>query len=178
METICMKCKSCFLEEWEKYFKMSSVENFTQSVRRYGLHKQIAHWSVHGKTYNKTCTKRLISLHTLILHISSLIRAFANRMYLIQSLGLTKRLVRPVKTHVNLPTAILIKAFADVCTLDSWAIQSGINSAIATAHSDQTLCGSYSMHLLWTPGYPITLLYLVGRCWDWSESLLVARILL
>ena len=84
---------------------MSSVENFTQSVRRYGMHKQIAHWSVHGKTYNKTCTKRRISLHTLSLHISSLIRAYANRMYLLQSLGLTKRLVRRAKTRVNLPTA-------------------------------------------------------------------------
>ena len=96
-----------FLEEWEKYFKMLSVENFIQSVRRYGLHKQIAHWSVHGKTYNKTCTKRPISLHTLSLHISSQIRAFAfaNRMYLLQSLGLTKRLVRRAKTRVNLPTA-------------------------------------------------------------------------
>ena len=105
METICMKCKSCFLGRMRKYFKMSSVENFTQGVRRYGLHKQIAHWSVHGKTYNKTCTKRWISLHTLSLHISSLIRAFANRMYLQQSLGLTKRLVRRAKTRVNLPTA-------------------------------------------------------------------------
>ena len=94
-----------FLEEWEKCFKMLSVENFTQSVRRYGLHKQIAHWSVHGKTYNKTCMKRRISPHTLSLHISSLIWAFANRMYLLQSLGLTKRLVRRAKTRVNLPTA-------------------------------------------------------------------------
>ena len=91
-----------FLEEWEKYFKMSSVENFSQSVRRYGLHKQIAHGSVHGKTYNKTCTKRRISPHTLSLHISTLIRAFANRMYLLQSLGLTKCLVRRAKTRVNL----------------------------------------------------------------------------
>ena len=40
-----------FLEEWWKYFKMS-VENFTQNVKRYGLQKQIAHGSVHGKTYN------------------------------------------------------------------------------------------------------------------------------
>ena len=52
METICMKCKFVFLEEWEKYFKMSSVENFNQSVRRYGSHKQIAHGSVHGETYD------------------------------------------------------------------------------------------------------------------------------
>ena len=52
METICMKSYPVFLEEWEKYFKMSSVENFTQSVRRYGLHKQIAHGSVHGETYD------------------------------------------------------------------------------------------------------------------------------
>ena len=94
-----------FLEEREKYFKMSSVENFTQSVRCFDLHIQIAHWSVHGKTYNKICTKRRISLHTLSLHISSLIRAFINRMYLLQSLGLTKRLVRRAKTRVNPPTA-------------------------------------------------------------------------
>ena len=52
METICMKSYPVFLEEWEKYFKMSSDENFTQSVRRYGLHKQIAHGSVHGETYD------------------------------------------------------------------------------------------------------------------------------
>ena len=86
MGTICMKYKSCFLGRMEKYFKMSSVENFTQNVKRYGLHKQIAHGFVHGKTYNKTCTKRQISLHTLSLHISSLIRAFANCMYLLQSI--------------------------------------------------------------------------------------------
>ena len=91
-----------FLEEWEKYFKMSPVENFTQSAKRYGLHEQITHESVHGKTYDKTCTKRRISLHTLILHISSLIRAFANRMCLLQSLGLAKRLVRRAKTWVCL----------------------------------------------------------------------------
>ena len=72
-----------FLEEWKNISKMSSVENFTQNVKRYGLHKQIAHGSVHGKTDNKTCTKRGISLHTLSLHIRSLIRAFANRMYLL-----------------------------------------------------------------------------------------------
>ena len=65
---------------------------------------------MHGKTYNKTCTKRRISLHTLSLHISSLIRAFTNRMYLLQSLGLTKRLVRRAKTHVNLPTVHSDKA--------------------------------------------------------------------
>ena len=101
LETICMKCKSCFLGRKGKYFKMSSVENFTQNVKRYGLHKQIAHGSVHGKTDNKTCTKRRISLH-----ISSLIRAFANRMYLLQSMGLTKRLVRRAKTRVNLRNCI------------------------------------------------------------------------
>ena len=44
METICMKCKSRFLEEREKYFKMLFVENFTQNVKRYGLHKQIEQW--------------------------------------------------------------------------------------------------------------------------------------
>ena len=49
-----------------------------------------------------SCTKRRISPHTLSLHISTLIRAFANRMYLLQSLGLTKCLVRRAKTRVNL----------------------------------------------------------------------------
>ena len=67
---------------------MSSVENFIQSVRRYGLHKQIAHGSVHGETYDVMYEEMD---HTLSLHISSLIRAFANRMYLLQSLGLYRR---------------------------------------------------------------------------------------
>ena len=49
-----------------------------------------------------TCMRRRISLHTLSLHISSLIRAFANRMYGLQSMGLTKRLVRRAKTRVSL----------------------------------------------------------------------------
>ena len=49
-----------------------------------------------------TCTKRRISLHTLSLHISSPIRAFANQMYRLQSMGLTKRLVQRAKTLVNL----------------------------------------------------------------------------
>ena len=93
---------------------MSPVENFTQSAKRYGLHKQITHESVHGKTYDKTCTKRQISLHTLILHISSLIRAFANRMCLLQSLGLTKRLVRRAKTRVSLRSCKSDKEFADL----------------------------------------------------------------
>ena len=43
--------------------------------------------------------------HTLSLHIGSLMRAYANGMYLLQSLGLTKRFVRRAKTRVNLPTA-------------------------------------------------------------------------
>ena len=49
-----------------------------------------------------TCTKRRISLHTLTLHISSLIRAFANRMYRLQSMGLKKHLVRQAKSRVSL----------------------------------------------------------------------------
>ena len=53
-----------------------------------------------------TCTKRRISLHTLSLHISSLIRAFANRMYRLQSMGLTKLLCdgrsdQPAHPHVR-----------------------------------------------------------------------------
>ena len=65
--------------------------------RDYGLHKQITHGSMHGKTYNKTCTKRPFSLH-----ISSLSRAFAKCMYLLQSLGLIKRLMQRAKTRVSL----------------------------------------------------------------------------
>ena len=36
METICMKCQTCFLEKKkkEKYVKMSSAENVTQSAKR------------------------------------------------------------------------------------------------------------------------------------------------
>ena len=176
MGTVCMKCKSCFLGRMRKIFQNVVCWKFAQGVRHYGLHKQIPHWSVHGKTYNKTCTKGRISLHALTLHISSLIRAFANRMYLLQSLGLTKRLVRRAKTCVNLPTAHSDRSIR-WSYLPSIAIQSGINSATATAHSDQTLRWSYSMHLLWTPDYPRSLLYLVGRCRDWPESLLVARTL-
>ena len=141
---------------------MSSAENFTQSVRRYGLHKQIAHWSVHGKTYNKTCTKRRISLHTLSLHISSLIRAFANRMYLLQSLDLTKRLVRRAKTRVNLPTAHSDKS---ICWSYLPSIvglskeQCDCNSAF---RSDPSLIVQYAP----SSGYPRSLFFLVGRCRD------------
>ena len=109
-----MKCKSCFLGKMiKKYFKMSA-ENFTQNVKRYGLQKQIAHGLCMVKPII-TCTKRRISLHTLSLHISSLIRAFANRMYRPQTMGLTKR------------------------TFDSRAVQSGINSVTVISHSDQIL---------------------------------------
>ena len=85
-----------------------SVENFTQNVKRYGLQKQIAHGSVHGKTYNN-----LYEETNKIAHSEPLIRAFANRMYRLQSMGLTKRLVRQAKTRVNLQLHILIRTFAD-----------------------------------------------------------------
>ena len=166
-----------FLEEWEKYFKMSSVENFTQNVKCYGLHKQIAHGSAWQKPII-TCMKRRISLHTLSLHISSLIRAFANHMYRLQSMGLTKRLVWWAKTRVSLRNCTFWSEHSlIVFTFDSRAVQSGINSVTVTSHSDQTLRWSYSMHLLRTAGYPRSLLYIVGRCTDWPESLLDARTL-
>ena len=41
------------------------------------------------RLFSVLVNRRRISLHTLSLHISSLIRALANRMYLLQSLGLT-----------------------------------------------------------------------------------------
>ena len=35
LETICMKCQILFSgKKWEKYFKMLSAENFTQSAKR------------------------------------------------------------------------------------------------------------------------------------------------
>ena len=127
----------------EKYFKMSSVENFTQNVKRYGLHKQIAHGSVHGKTDNKTCTKRRISLHTLSLHINSLIRAFANRMYLLQSIDLTKRLVRRAKTRVNRRNCIFwLEHSLIVFNFDSRAAQTRITSV--TFWSDPSLIVQYA----------------------------------
>ena len=45
--------------------------------------------------------------------LSSLIRAFANRKYLLWSLGVTKHLVRWAKTRVSTLLHILIRAFAD-----------------------------------------------------------------
>ena len=91
------------LFSWKNEKNVSKCRQLKILPRVLGV--MVAHWSVHGKTYNKTCTKGRISPHTLSLHISSLIWAFANRMYLLQSLGLTKRLVRRAKTRVNLPTA-------------------------------------------------------------------------
>ena len=52
-------------------------------VLRKGLHKHCAREYVYGKTNNKICMKSQVSRHTLSLHISSLIRAFANQMYLL-----------------------------------------------------------------------------------------------
>ena len=65
-----------------------------------------------------TCTKRRISLHTLSLHISSLIRAFANRMSRLQSMGLTKRLVRRAKTRVSLRNCTQINLRIRMCVDD------------------------------------------------------------
>ena len=87
-----------------------------------------------------TCTKRRISRHTLSLHNSSLIRAFANRMYRLQSKGLTKHLVRRAKTRVNLRNCTFWSEHSlIVFTFDSRAVQSGINSVTVTSHSDQIL---------------------------------------
>ena len=41
-----------FLEEWEKYFKMSSVENLTQNFKRYGLQNKSRMGLCMAKTYN------------------------------------------------------------------------------------------------------------------------------
>ena len=100
METICLKCKSCFLG------KMINISKCLLKTLPRMLSVMVCrNKSRMGLCMVKpiiTCTKRRISLHTLSLHISSLIRAFANRMYRLQSMGLTKRHVRRAKTPVNL----------------------------------------------------------------------------
>ena len=78
------------LFSWKNEKNVSKCRQLKILPRMLGV--MVAHWSVR------------ISPHTLSLHISSLIWAFANRMYLLQSLGLTKRLVRRAKPRVNLPT--------------------------------------------------------------------------
>ena len=97
-------------------------------------------------------------------------------MYRLQSMGLTKRHVRRAKTPVNLRNCTFWSEHSLIIfTFDSRAVQSGINSVTVTSHSDQIIRWSYSMLLLRTPGYPRSLLYIVGRCTDWPECLLVAR---
>ena len=86
METICMKCKSCFLGKM--------IKNISKCLLK-TLPRMLSVMVCRNKSRMVkpiiTCTKRRISLHTLSLHISSLIRAFANCMYRLQSMGLTKR---------------------------------------------------------------------------------------
>ena len=101
MESICMKCKSCFLGKMIKNISKCLLKTLPRMLSVMVCRNK----SRMGLCMVKpiiTCTKRRISLHTLSLHISSLIRAFANRMYRLQSMGLTKRLVRRAKTPVNL----------------------------------------------------------------------------
>ena len=175
METICMKCKSWFLG---RMIKINISKCLLKTLPRMLSVMVCRNKSRMGLCMVKpiTCTKRRISRHTLSLHISSLIRAFANRMYRLQSKGLTKRLVRRAKTRVNLRNCTFWSEHSlIVFTFDSRAVQSGINSVAVTSHSDQIFRWSYSMHLLRTPGYPRSLLYIVGRCTDWPECLLVAR---
>ena len=72
MERICMKCKSCFLGSMRKIFQNVVCWNFTQNVKRYGLHKQIAHGSVHGKTYNNLYEEANQPAHSEPAHQSDL----------------------------------------------------------------------------------------------------------
>ena len=177
METICIKCKSCFLGLMIKNISKCLLKTLPRMLSVMVCRNK-SHMGLCMVKPIITCTKRRISLHTLSLHISSLIRAFANQMYHRQSMGLTKRLVRWAKTRVNLHNCTFWSEHSlIVFTFDSRAVQSGINSATVASHSDQILRWSYSMHLLRTPGYPRSLLYIVGRCTDWPESLLVARTL-
>ena len=139
-----------FLEEWKNISKCRLLKT-TQNVKCYGLHKQIAHGSVHGKTYNKTCTKRQISLHTLSLHISSLIRAFANRMYLLQSMGLTKCLVRWAKTRVNLRNCIFWSEHSlIVFNFDSRDCPNRDNQCdiLIRAFADRTVCTFFGLRAI------------------------------
>ena len=65
METICMKCQILF--SWTNKKNISNCHLLKILPRVLSIKvctKQIAHESVHGKTYNKTRTKRGISLHT------------------------------------------------------------------------------------------------------------------
>ena len=66
-----ISCNGDNLHEMQTLFSWKNEKNISKcrllkilpSAKRYGLHKQITHESVHGKTYDKTCTKRRISLH-------------------------------------------------------------------------------------------------------------------
>ena len=66
-----ISCNGDNLHETQILFSWKNEKNISKcrllkilpSAKRYGLHKQITHESVHGKTYDKTCTKRRISLH-------------------------------------------------------------------------------------------------------------------
>ena len=170
-----MKCKSCFLGKIIKNISKCLLKTLPRMLSVMVCRNKLRMGLCMVKPII-TCTKRRISLHTLSLHISSLIRAFANRMYRLQSMGLTKRLVRRAKTPVNLRNCTFWSEHSlIVFTFDSRAVQSGINSVTVASHSDQILRWSYSMHLLRTPGYPRSLLFIVGRCTDWPECLLVAR---
>ena len=102
METICMKCKSCFLGRMRKNISKCRLLKILARVLGVMVCTNKSRMGLCMAKPTMSCTKRRISLHTLSLHISSLIRVFANRMYLLQSLGLTKCLVRRAKTLVNL----------------------------------------------------------------------------
>ena len=72
--------------QWRQFawnVKLKNEKNISKCLLRKGLHKNYAHECVYGKTNNKICMKSQVSMHTLNLHISSLIRAFANQMYLL-----------------------------------------------------------------------------------------------
>ena len=98
-----ISCNGDNLHETQILFSWKNEKNISKcrllkilpSAKRYGLHKQITRSLCMAKPTIKLVRRDVSACTcTLILHISSLIRAFANRMCLLQSPGLTKPLVR------------------------------------------------------------------------------------
>ena len=105
MEIVCMKFKSCFLGRMRKNISKCRLLKIIPRVLGVMVCTNKSRIGLCIAKPTIKLVRRDRSACILSLHISSLIRAFANRMYLLQSLGLIKRLVRWAKTRVNLLTA-------------------------------------------------------------------------
>ena len=133
---------SVFLEEWKNISKCHLLKTLPRMVSV----MVCTNTSRMGLCMAKPTIKlvrRDESACTLSLRISSLIRAFANRIYLLQSMGLTKRLVRRAKTRVNLRNCIFWSEHSLITfDFDSRAVQNGITSV--TFWSDPSLIVQYA----------------------------------